>query len=145
MWRKRASDLHVDFQVELDRDVGSCDVDHKSLKESINNILEYSFEACRLDGREKEHYVRFELSSDEDNAIFVIEDNGIGMDRETHEKIFSLFFTSKGTGGTSLGLFTANKVIEKHHGIIEVDSEHKKGTVFRISIPKVRDDIAPPS
>jgi signal transduction histidine kinase len=53
--------------------------------------------------------------------------------------VFSLFFSSKGVEGTGLGLFTANKVIEKHRGVIDVESEPGKGTSFTIRIPKVRD------
>ena len=78
-------------------------------------------------------------TSDGDNAVFEIADNGLGMDQETREKMFSLFFSAKGTEGTSLGLFTANKVIEEHRGMIEVESEPGKGTVYHIRIPKVRD------
>ncbi len=55
--------------------------------------------------------------------VFEVEDNGIGMDRETREKIFSLFFSSKGLKGTGLGLFIANKIVDKHGGSIEVESE----------------------
>ena len=67
--------------------------------------------------------------------IFEVEDNGIGMDRETREKIFSLFFTSKGIKGTGLGLFIANKIIDKHGGHIDVTSEPKRGTRFLIRFP----------
>ena len=98
-----------------------------------------AFESCRVDTEKTSHFVSFRQSSDGDNAIFEIADNGIGMDQETREKMFSLFFSSKGTEGTSLGLFTANKVIEKHRGTIEVKSEPGKGTSYTISIPKVRD------
>ncbi len=58
---------------------------------------------------------------------FEVEDNGIGMDRETREKIFSLFFSSKGLKGTGLGLFISNKIVDKHGGTIEVESEAGQG------------------
>ena len=139
MLSKRAEDLEIDFQVDLDGNVGTCEVDPKSIKESLVNILDNAFDACRVDKRKDSHVVRFSLASEDDNAVFRIEDNGVGMDRETREKMFSLFFSSKGVEGTGLGLFTANKVIEKHRGSIEVESEPGKGTSFRIWIPKVRD------
>jgi len=143
MLRKRAEDLQIDFRVELDPKVVACEVDEKSLKESLINIIDNAFEACRIDNPEKSHVVSFRLTSDTDNAVFNITDNGVGMDRETREKIFSLFFSSKGTEGTGLGLFTANKVIEKHRGIIEVESAPGEGTKFEIRIPKVRDKPGP--
>jgi signal transduction histidine kinase len=64
-----------------------------------------------------------------------IHDNGIGMDRETREKIFSLFFSSKGIKGTGLGLFIANKIVDKHGGDIKVESEPGRGSRFVIRLP----------
>jgi PAS domain S-box-containing protein len=139
MLQKRAEDLEIDFQVDLDAHVGTCEVDPKAIKESLVNILDNAFDACRVDNRKDSHFVHLSLVSEGDDAVFRIEDNGVGMDRETREKMFSLFFSSKGVEGTGLGLFTANKVIEKHRGVIEVDSEPGKGTSFTIRIPKVRD------
>ncbi len=139
MLEKRAEDLEIDFQVDLADDVGTCEVDPRSIKESLVNILDNAFDACRVDERKDSHFVRFSLASEGDDAVFRIEDNGMGMDRETREKVFSLFFSSKGVEGTGLGLFTANKVIEKHHGVIDVESEPGKGTSFTIRIPKAHD------
>jgi len=138
--RKRAENLHIDFQVEVDCAEDKCEIDFRSLKGSMVNILENAIEACRIDSSKEGHFVRFSLTSDKDNAIFHIEDNGIGMSRETREKMFSMSFTATGKEGRVLGLFAANKVIEKHRGVIEVDSEPKKGTTFHIRIPKVRSD-----
>jgi len=67
--------------------------------------------------------------------VMVVEDNGIGMDRETREKLFSLFFSSKGSKGTGLGLFIANKIVDKHGGSIAVDSEVGRGSRFVIRLP----------
>jgi signal transduction histidine kinase len=64
-----------------------------------------------------------------------VEDNGLGMDQETREKIFSLFFSSKGIKGTGLGLFISNKIVDKHGGTIEVDSEQGRGTCFKVRLP----------
>jgi signal transduction histidine kinase len=64
-----------------------------------------------------------------------VEDNGIGMDRETKEKAFSLFFSSKGLKGTGLGLFISNKIVDKHGGDINVDSEQGRGTRIVIRLP----------
>jgi signal transduction histidine kinase len=69
---------------------------------------------------------------------FEVEDNGIGMDRETQEKVFSLFFSSKGSEGTGLGLFVANKIAAAHGGNIQVESRVDEGTRFIVTIPKTR-------
>ncbi|MDH3886090.1 MAG: HAMP domain-containing histidine kinase, partial [Desulfobacterales bacterium] len=67
---------------------------------------------------------------------FEINDNGIGMDRETRESLFTLFFSSKGNKGTGLGLFIADKIIDQHGGKISVESKPGRGSSFKIEIPK---------
>jgi len=58
------------------------------------------------------------------------------MDMETREKLFTLFFSTKGTMGTGLGLFISNKIIRQHGGSIKVSSLPGQGAKFTISIPK---------
>ena len=58
------------------------------------------------------------------------------MDDETQDKIFTPFFSSKGTKGTGLGLFIANTIIEQHGGEIKVKSKVGQGTFFQIEIPR---------
>jgi signal transduction histidine kinase len=54
--------------------------------------------------------------------------------------MFTLFFSSKGSKGTGLGLFIANHVIRQHGGRIDVASEYGKGTHVQIRIPRFRAD-----
>jgi signal transduction histidine kinase len=63
-----------------------------------------------------------------------IADTGVGMNSETRQRLFDSFLTTKPTG-TGLGLAIVRKIIEAHHGRIEVDSEEGKGTTFRILLP----------
>ena len=77
------------------------------------------------------------LTQDEDHIVFDIEDNGVGMDRETRENMFTLFFSSKGARGTGLGLFVTHEIIQQHGGSIEVDSSPGEGSQFKLKIPKV--------
>ena len=52
------------------------------------------------------------------------------------EKVFTSFFTTKGLGGTGLGLLVTKKIVREHGGRIEVESEPDKGSCFRIKIPR---------
>ena len=107
---KKAETQQIAFSVDLGCKGETCELDQRSMKGGLVNILEFAFESCRLDRLKNDHTVRFRLTSDKDNAVFHIEDNGIGLDRESQEKIFSLSFSAMEKEGSILGLFAANKV-----------------------------------
>ncbi len=69
-------------------------------------------------------------------VIVKVIDNGKGIPPENLKKIFDPFFTTKPVGqGTGLGLSIAYKIIEKHGGKIEVQSQVGRGTEFTITLP----------
>jgi len=73
---------------------------------------------------------------DKEWITICIKDNGSGMEKETINKIFDPFYTTKEEGvGTGLGLSISAGIIKKHNGNIHVESEIGKGTCFFISLP----------
>lgn len=85
---------------------------------------------------ENQGQITISTIDDHKNLFIKIKDNGCGIKPENKDKIFQAGFTSKGVGvGTGLGLAITKKIIEKHNGTINFDSEIGKGTEFTVTIP----------
>lgn len=74
---------------------------------------------------------------DEDQLIFSISDNGIGIPQDSQERIFDLFIKAQnnpGLGGHGIGLNTCCQIVEQHNGKIWLESKPGKGTIFYFTV-----------
>lgn len=132
----KAKRLGVGFTFDAESDAGDLEADPQMLRSLLSNLVENSLDACRIDTKEVAHKVAIKVKGTPDSVLFDVSDNGLGMDRETREKAFSLFFSSKGAGGTGLGLFISNRIAQNHGGSIQLESEQGKGTRFVVELPR---------
>ncbi len=72
-------------------------------------------------------------------AVLRIADEGEGIPEEIQDKIFDLYFTTK-SGGSGIGLAMTYRILQLHHGSVEVQSRQVRGTEFRLRIPLVATD-----
>jgi len=133
---QKTGDRKIEFFHDFDQNPIEFEVDIERLHSALINILDNAVDACIEDEAKPSHKIVFSIKQDSKNVIFDIYDNGIGMDSETKENIFNLFYSSKGSKGTGFGLFIADNIIKQHKGIIDVHSVERKGTHFNIRIPK---------
>ena len=80
------------------------------------------------------------LKKENNNSVLVLKDNGIGIVKSNHKKIFDKFYRVNNTTihnvkGLGLGLYYVHQIIKAHEGTIQVDSELKMGTTITIKIP----------
>ncbi|RLG12540.1 MAG: hypothetical protein DRN71_06010 [Candidatus Nanohalarchaeota archaeon] len=78
---------------------------------------------------------------DTNNTEIEIQDNGIGIPKEFHEKIFGMFKrlqSRKDYEGNGIGLAVCEKIVERHNGTIGVKSSTDNGTTFHFTIPHTK-------
>ena len=129
----------IEFKFEIEKDL-QFRADPQQLKQVLINLLKNAAESVRqngvitLRGKQGTRSVQGTLT---EVAIIEIEDNGAGIPLDIQTKIFDPFFSTKGDG-TGLGLAIAARIIDKHGGNLEFDTEPSKGTIFRIVLPAVQ-------
>jgi len=133
---------NIEFVFDFDSTLGEFEIDAGFVHSALINIIENAVDACIKDKSKISHKIIFSVNHDKNHIIFDVIDNGIGMDKETKEKIFTLFFSSKGSKGTGLGLFISNNIIKQHGGKIKIRSTLGEGTKFNIKIPKIIPELA---
>jgi PAS domain S-box-containing protein len=97
----------------------------------ISNAIKY-----RSPERRPEVHVTAERQNEQ--WVFAVRDNGIGIDPEYKENIFGLFkrlHTSDEYSGTGIGLAICQRIVDQYHGRIWVESEPGRGSTFRFTLP----------
>lgn len=106
-------------------------MDPEQMKQAMLNLLLNAIQAMpqggqlTLSGRNSKEGQWIHLS---------IEDSGMGISPEDIDKLFDPFFSTK-EGGVGLGLSITHRIIDQHHGKIEVESIPEKGTIFTVWLP----------
>ncbi len=109
----------------------------------LNNLISNAIDAMHGSGGRLLLRLRETYSSGErgPGVRFTVADTGSGMNPETTKLIYKAFFTTKGIGGTGLGLWISSEIVERHRGTLSVRSRHygaKAGTVFTLFLPHAR-------
>jgi len=114
----------------LDDTMGEMLLDARELQKVLLNLIVNGVDAMEPGGTLTVATRRLDAG----NVEIVIADTGCGMDDETRERMFDLFFTTK-QSGTGLGMGIVRSVIERHGGRLEVESRPGEGTRMRVELP----------
>jgi len=106
-------------------------IDREQMKQVMLNLLLNAIQAMPEGGQLT---LKGQNSKDGQWIHLSIEDSGMGISPEDIDKLFDPFFSTK-EGGIGLGLSITHRIIDQHHGKIEVENAPEKGTIFTVWLP----------
>jgi signal transduction histidine kinase len=111
-----------------------ANVDADLLKQAVLNVIQNGAQAMPEGG-----HLQVILEESRKSALLRIADEGPGIPADIRAKIFDLYFTTK-TGGSGIGLAMTYRILQLHHGSVEVQSSEGRGTEFQLRIPLIATD-----
>lgn len=121
----------ISVTLDLPGALPSVALDAAQMEQVFFNLLKNAMEAVKDGGA-----IDIGLSSDDNDVIATIRDNGLGMEPEQVAHLFEPYRTTK-EHGTGLGLMITARIVRDHGGTIAVESEPGAGTAFTIRIPRI--------
>ena len=137
LYRESAEQHGIEMKAEIDRAVEPAWLDPEGIHSCLANLVSNAMDAC-LVSQNRDCFITVRLQENDETIVFEVEDTGCGMDYELKQKAFTSFFTTKGKGGTGIGLLITRKIVQQHGGRVTVSSTPGEGSVFRLSLPRNR-------
>lgn len=126
LFKKNNANIYLNIKDDI-----YVNIDYLRMKQVFVNILKNALEAKKDD---EQLNVFIEVKKNLNNLKIIIKDNGIGMDKNTLERITEIFYTTK-ANGNGLGVVLSKEIIEMHKGSINYKSNKGKGTTVTITLP----------
>lgn len=129
--RHMARSEEVEIVKSLQSDLSAVSGDAAALRQVFMNLVMNALHAVEEGGR-------VEISSVQEGQEVVVrvKDTGTGIPDDVLEQIWTPFFTTKDVGqGAGLGLAVSYNIVQKHHGVIEVESREGEGSQFSVRLP----------
>jgi two-component system NtrC family sensor kinase len=121
----------VSLSIDLLEDPNEVLCDRALLEQALVNLLLNACDACTSGG-----HVKVSARSDTEQVVFVVNDDGVGIDPKVAERAKDPFFTTKLAGaGTGLGLAIASEIAKSHRGELSIAPNADRGTRACIEIP----------
>jgi len=133
-FRRQAQDKGIRLEVDVPRELPEVAADRARLSHVLGNLLSNAVKFTPMGGR-----VLVSARPEGERVRFFVTDNGRGIPKKYHHKVFEKFFRIPGLGadlGEGLGLAIAREIIKSHAGEISFESAEGKGTTFKFSIKR---------
>lgn len=137
LYRDSAERAGIRLVADIEENLGSAPLDEEGIHTCLANLVSNAIDACLVAEREPPFTVTLSVREEDGVIVYEVRDDGQGMDYEVSRKVFSKFFTTKGSDrGTGLGLLTTKRIVHEHGGRISFTSKGGEGSVFRIELPR---------
>lgn len=135
----------LDFRMEVAPDLPQIVVDRPAVAGAIVNLLS---NAQKYGGSPPQ--VRLAVTAEGDHVRIAVTDNGVGIPRPEHRRIFQKFYRvddrlARSKEGSGLGLAIVNHVARAHHARVRLDSVEGKGSTFALLFPAAPPELRRPS
>jgi signal transduction histidine kinase len=129
----RADEQGVLLKADLEDGMPAIPVDEHGIHQVVLNIVSNAVDAVPKSTGVVTVKVSYDAAGDV--AELTVGDNGPGVPEDQLERIFDPFYSTKGHGGTGLGLAVARKIVDEHRGLISLKSVANAGTLVRVTLP----------
>ena len=121
------------IELKLNNTLPLVRADKTKLQQVFQNLIS---NAVKFSDKNK-GLIEIDVISTSGFYLFSIKDNGIGIEKKHHEKIFKIFHSLKASkNSTGIGLSIVKKIINLHEGDIWLESEPNKGSIFFFTLKK---------
>ena len=129
-WKDQARSRGVTISIvpELHAGLKPVEGDAPALREMLTNLIFNAVDAMPSGGT-----LTLRTGMEGDRCVLSIQDTGMGMTPEVKQRCLEPFFSTKGDQGTGLGLSMCFGIIQRHQGVLEMESGPDRGTTFSIS------------
>ena len=128
--------MRVEVVPEFHPNVPDIFADRQQLRQVLLNLFTNAGDAMPKGGRLIPRVRPGELPPSRLAVVIEIADTGVGIPPEHLARVTDPFFTTKEEGkGTGLGLAICRRIVQEHHGKLEIESEVGKGTTVRVILP----------
>jgi signal transduction histidine kinase len=138
LFKDKAEMAGIRLAFEPQAEVPPAFMDEEGIHACLVNLVSNALDACETSDRPDPEVT---VSTHDHGGSLVLEvaDTGTGIDYEIRKKVFTTFFSTKGSGkGTGLGLLTTRKIVQQHGGKVSFESTAGAGSVFRLEFPHDR-------
>jgi signal transduction histidine kinase len=138
LFRDTAALQNIQIEHELLEGIRPAPMDKTGIHDCLSNLVSNALDACEMSDRGSGRVVV--STHEKDNKFyFQVSDDGIGIDAEISKKVFTNFFSTKGSDkGTGLGLLTTSKIVQQHGGKVSFRSREGEGSTFRLAFDRER-------